>query len=373
MDRIDVEQLVDEVQAAIEPLPEYSSFVGPDADQDDRGRISIRHNIEVFLNWAGNDGGPSEDELQKLRDLLGVRASEGRPIRDGLIVYRRAMRAAWQAVLAQADDREKVALGGAFEIPLEWLDLVSDEYEAAYAAEQDARVSAHERRSRWLMESIITGRDAEGDARQLAEGLGFQLAKEYLPFVATIPGGTAAAHLRLAADLRAGEMLARSEAILVSGLSHRVPDIESLPPRLVVAVGSATTGADAARQLTDLGVAVELAARAGRRGLVDPGEYAVQVMVRRTPEQVRQLEALYFDPLTAARREDLVLTLRTLAATGFDRSAAAERLGIHRNTMSQRLERIELLSGFDLADPSVRGGIWLAHVASGQHEPASDA
>lgn len=363
VDRIEIEDLVDEVLAAIETLPEYNSFVGTDDDQEDRGRISIRMNLEAFLNWAVSEGGLGEEDTQRLRDLMGVRASEGRPIRDGLIVYRRAMRAAWQAVLVQADEREKVALGGAFELPLEWLDLVSDQYEAAYAAEQDARVSAHERRSRWLIELITTGRDDDGDGRRLAEGLDFELTDRYRPFVATLPEGSAASHLRLAGDLRRAGHLTRSEAVTVTGLAHRVPDLGTLPPPVIVVVGPEATREELARRTEDLRLVAEMATRDGRSGLVDAGDYAVQLMVARSPEQVGQLRERYFDPLTEAGRQDLIETLVVLAGRGFDRSVAAEELGVHRNTMAQRIERIEQLSDLDLRDPATRGAIWLAAMA----------
>jgi len=363
IDRIEVERLVDEVQAEIEILPEYSSFVGPGDEQDDRGRTSIRQNLEVFLAWATSEGPPPEEDLQRVRDLMGVRASEGRPMRDGLIVYRRAMRAAWQAVLARADERERVALGGAFEVPLDWLDLVSDEYEAAYAAERDARVSAHERRARWLLELVATGRDDDGDAKRLAEGLGFELAPEYRPFVATLPGSSASAHLRLAADLRRQGALARSEAMIVGGLAHERPDLGSLPPSVVIAVGSTTPKGALTARFEDLRTAVGLAVGEGRRGLVDPDLYAVQVMIARSPEQVRQIERRFLDPLVEAGRDDLARTLTSLARSGFDRSATSDELGIHRNTLTQRIDRAAEIAGIDLGDPSVRGSLWIVAVA----------
>lgn len=53
----------------------------------------------------------------------------------------------------------------------------------------------------------------------------------------------------------------------------------------------------------------------------------------------------------AAQRSDLLATLETFLDTGRNVQEAANRLYLHRNTLRQRLTRIEELSGLDLADP----------------------
>lgn len=70
----------------------------------------------------------------------------------------------------------------------------------------------------------------------------------------------------------------------------------------------------------------------------------------------RDLAQDFMRPLVEDDRHstvDLLLTLRTyLNARG--KSAAAENLGIHRNTLNYRLTRIEQLLHVDLSDPSVQ-------------------
>jgi DNA-binding PucR family transcriptional regulator len=55
----------------------------------------------------------------------------------------------------------------------------------------------------------------------------------------------------------------------------------------------------------------------------------------------------------AKHRTDLIATLRAHFAGRQDRTATAEKLLIHPNTVAQRLRRIESLCAVDLADPAV--------------------
>ncbi len=54
-----------------------------------------------------------------------------------------------------------------------------------------------------------------------------------------------------------------------------------------------------------------------------------------------------------SRGSDLVKTLRTFFAAGANASEAADRLFLHRNSMTYRLERVSKLTGLDLKDPGV--------------------
>lgn len=300
--------------------------------------------------------------MERLRELIGARAAEGYPPEEGLAVYRRAMRAGWEAVLARADAEERAALGGAFELPLEWLDLVSRVFEQAYAEERDPLVSRQERRARWLFERILEGAGEGADDRRLAEALGFWLGSPYRPLVATLPGETAVQHLQLAARLREQGALSIVEGERVAGLAHAQVDLDrlGLGTRLVLCEGDPGEHGELAEALEDLRVAVELAAAAGESGRVELDRHLPELLLRRAPGLERRLRRKVFGPLEEAGRSDLVETLEQLAANGFERSAAAIELHVHRNTLAHRIERIGLLAGLDLDDPEDRGLIWLA-------------
>jgi hypothetical protein len=401
--RIDLDECVDRVRHALEQMPEYQGFVEGQADLDDRGPAAIRWNLEVFLRWATDGGEPTAAELEPLRAMIGARAAEGRPAEEGLAVYRRAMRAAWEAVLESADADERAALGEAFDVLLEWLDVLSAVFEQAYAEEREPLVSHAERRARRLFERTVAGEQPGPDDERLADALGLALDGPRRPLVAALAGGTAAEHLQIAALLRDQGALAISEGRRVAALADRPVDggalgfagrlalcelgpatrapTEGAPPDGVAAGADDQAGglrlANATRQppddlaeaLDDLRAVVGLALAAGERGRIDLGAHLPRLLLARSPRLAGRLRRRVFGPLAEAGRDDLAETLALLAANGFERSATAAALPVHRNTLAQRIERIERLTGLDLDGPDDRGLVWLAAQARAVGSP----
>lgn len=364
VERIDLDELAAEVHRGVEGMPEYRGFVEGRELAEDRGPTAIRWNLGVFFAWALAEQPPSGVELERLRELVAARAAEGYPPEEGLAVYRRAMRAGWEAVLARADAEERAALGGAFELPLEWLDLVSRVFEEAYAEQRDALVFRQERRARWLFERIAEGAGESADDRRLAEAVGFRLGSAYRPLAAALPGDSAVQHLQLAARLREQGVLAIVEGTRVAGFAAAEGDADlgrlGLGAGLLFCAGDPGRGPELGAELADLRAALELAAAEGRGGRVELDEYLPQLLLRRAPGLERRLRRRIFGPLEEAGRPDLVATLEGLAANGFERAASAAALHVHRNTLAQRIERIRQLTGLDPDDPETRGLVWLA-------------
>jgi DNA-binding PucR family transcriptional regulator len=71
------------------------------------------------------------------------------------------------------------------------------------------------------------------------------------------------------------------------------------------------------------------------------------------------LVATVYGPLTG----ELARTLTALVEHGFDKSAAAAALPVHRNTLNYRVAQIEQRTGLDLRAPRDRGLAWLASLA----------
>jgi hypothetical protein len=360
--RIDMDDYVARVEAGIRDMPEYQGFVDGRAELDDRGRAGIRWNLEIFHRWARDRRPLPREDRERLRELVGARAAEGRRPEEGLAVYRRAMRAGWEVMLEAADERERAALGGAFDLLLEWIDVVSRVFEETYAEERDARVSQQERRARWLFERITLEADAGPDDQRLADNLGFRLAGAYRPVAALLHGASAAQHLRLAGLLREQGALAVSEGTQVVALAHETVDADGLGfrGRLAVCEEEAVAGAALGDVLRDLRTVAAMALAAGRRGRIDPDRYIPELLLSRSPRLGRRLESRAFGPLLAADREDLVRALELLAANGFERSATASALPVHRNTLVQWIARIQDLTGLNVDDPDDRVTIWLA-------------
>lgn len=66
------------------------------------------------------------------------------------------------------------------------------------------------------------------------------------------------------------------------------------------------------------------------------------------------------DEVTAAERALLRATLREIFVSDGQRGPAAAALGIHRNTLRDRITRFERLTGRSLASPDDRAELWLA-------------
>lgn len=353
--RIDLDETAAHVRRAIEGMPEYRAFVAGQAHLGDRGPAVIRWNLEAFLRWAVAGGPPQPADVRRLREVIGARAAEGRPPEEGLAVYRRAVRAGWEAVLAAADARERAALGEAVDVVLDWLEIVSRVFAEAYAEERDGLVSTRERRARRLLAQLVDGEPVEAP---LAESLRFRLADAYCPLVVVLPAARdASAHLRLAHELRERGALATAEGRRVVGLAH-VP--MEAPADAVACQQGPVPRAELAEALADLRTVADLAAAAGERGRVALDAYLPELLLARSPRLAARLDARVFAPLRVAGRDDLARTLVLLARHGFERGATAVALPVHRNTLAQRIARIEQLTGLDLDDPADRGLAWLA-------------
>jgi hypothetical protein len=362
--RLDLEAQVRRVEDGMRDMPEYQRFVadiGGDRERD-RGRAAIRWNVETFRRWLADGQLPADAELERLRDLVGVRAAEGRPPEEGLAVYRRGLRLGWDALYEAATQQERVALSGAVDLFLAWVDLVSNAFAEVYAQERDALISQHERRARTLIDRLVTETPLGSEDLSLADILGFPPAERYRPFVATLPGGSMAQHTDLAARLRTHAALAATEGRRVIGLAHGPVAWDGLGfgPRLLIAEGPPTQPVDLDDALQDLRAVARMGEGAGARGRVDPGDYVPELLLHRSVHLAQRLEDRVFGPLLAAGRPELAATLRTLARHGFERTATAGALPVHRNTLTHRLARISRLTGLDLDDVDDRGIIWLA-------------
>ena len=180
--------------------------------------------------------------------------------------------------------------------------------------------------------------------------------------MALLHDGSAAQHLRLAALLREQGALAVSEGTQVVGIAPEPVDVDGLGfrERLAICEEEAVDRAGLSDVLRDLRSVAFMALSAGQSGRIDLDGYIPELLLTRSPRLGRRLERRVFEPLLAADRDDLVRALELLAANGFERSATASALPVHRNTLVQWIARIQDLTGLDVDDPDDRVTIWLA-------------
>jgi len=198
--------------------------------------------------------------------------------------------------------------------------------------------------------------------RDRAARLGFDLAAPYCPFTAQLAGASALGHADLASRLRAAGALAFTEGVRVTGLAPPRFSWKAFidDPRLLLAQDPPTARTQLAAAADQLRALIAIAARSGRRGRVRAEEFLPELLLAGAPEIAGRIAARVFGPLDRADAADLAATLRTLAASGFDATAAAAALPVHRNTLLYRVARIEKLTSLSLKDQRDRTLVLLA-------------
>ena len=163
----------------------------------------------------------------------------------------------------------------------------------------------------------------------------------------------------IAPDLAAAEKLAAQ--ILAGATPVMKPGTAS------VGVGNiANSVAELARSHIEARQALRLTRRAGGHGRVASyrslGAFRLLLEVQ-TPDALRRFVEELLGPLlkyAQSRDTPLLATLEALSAARWVRRAAARQLGIHINSMSYRVERIQALTGLSLDDPETRVAISIA-------------
>jgi sugar diacid utilization regulator/putative methionine-R-sulfoxide reductase with GAF domain len=188
------------------------------------------------------------------------------------------------------------------------------------------------------------------------------LIRSRLPGALTLVRSASAVFLvpdEVAADLPALEKLAGQ--ILAAAAAVMKPGSAS------VGIGNLANGvSELARSHVEARQALRLTRRAGGRGRVASyrslGAFRLLLEVQ-SPDALRRFVDELLGPLLQyARSRDTPLldTLEALSAARWVRRAAARKLGIHINSMTYRVERIQTLTGLQLDDPETRVAISIA-------------
>jgi hypothetical protein len=200
------------------------------------------------------------------------------------------------------------------------------------------------------------------EARDLAAGLGSDLAAPACPFTAQLAGASVADHAGLAARLRTAGALAFTEGIRVTGLMSPGFGWSTFlaDPRLLLAQDPATPRARLGAAAENLRALTAIAARSGCRGRVSADDFLPELLVAETPEVADRIVRRVFGRLERADPMDLAVTLRCLAAHGFDTAATAAALQLQVNTLRYRMSRIEKLTRLSLTEHRDRTLVLLA-------------
>jgi sugar diacid utilization regulator/GAF domain-containing protein len=206
-----------------------------------------------------------------------------------------------------------------------------------------------------------TALGARGELDRLDAALS-GLIRSRLPGTLTLVRSASAVFLvpdEVAADLSTVEKLAAQ--VLAAAAPVMKPGSAS------VGIGNLANGvSELARSHVEARQALRLTRRAGGRGRVvsyrSLGAFRLLLEVQ-SPDALRRfVNELLGTLLQYAQSRDtpLLETLEALAAARWVRRAAARQLGIHINSMSYRVERIQALTGLQLDDPETRVAISIA-------------
>jgi DNA-binding PucR family transcriptional regulator/putative methionine-R-sulfoxide reductase with GAF domain len=242
-----------------------------------------------------------------------------------------------------------------------------DNEEAERLARQAERLGHRLPHHAWAL--VLEPDDARSEAEMATRGrldrldavLG-DLVRRQVPGALTVVRSASAVVLvpeEAAADLSAAERLA--ELLLAAA----TPVLR--PATVSVGIGNlAKSVAELARSHVEARQALRLSRRAGTQSRVTSyrslGAFRLLLEVQ-SPEALRGFVSELLGPLlkyAESRETPLLETLEALAAARWVRRAAARALGIHINSMTYRIERIQALTGLALDDPETRVAVAIA-------------
>jgi hypothetical protein len=326
----------------------------------------VRWNVDLTLRWMINGTPPDEHVLSDLYELMRARAAAGQPLDDSVLVYRRGARMFWEALLdlAGGDDRSLLTaradtLWGYLE---DYVDMVVRVFAQAHPDQEDSPAAAGDLRARALFDRLCAQVPVTIEDRDRAAGLESDLAAPACPFTAQLAGASVADHAGLAARLRTAGALAFTEGIRVTGLMSPGFGWSTFlaDPRLLLAQDPATPRARLGAAAENLRALTAIAARSGCRGRVSADDFLPELLVAETPEVADRIVRRVFGRLERADPMDLAVTLRCLAAHGFDTAATAAALQLQVNTLRYRISRIEKLTRLSLTEHRDRTLVLLA-------------
>ncbi len=308
--------------------------------------------FELFLTTVAEDRRPTSEELAVPIAWGAERARDGLPLDAVLKIYPLAASVAWEMV-----DGDRLALGARM---LDFLGEVMPRVAEAYLRERDDLDWEHREDRQNLAASLLAGRPVR--RRELADG--YDVVVFHLPALPASGGSRAATDLfravRSDLDGQPGVLVTfkgDGGVLLVPSTASTASAVE-VAARVDRVCGRRCTAA-ASRAETHAGIpaahseAVEILALAEnlRRPprLYRLADLAIEYQLAR-PGPAREALALVLAPLED--HPHLIDALRAFVTSGYNRGEAATALNIHRNTLTYRLGRIQLITGYDATRPA---------------------
>lgn len=350
-----------------ERLPGYSEL--PDDVKDVEVAATVRNGLRLFLRRVQDPQGRVGD-YSLFRERAAQRAEEGMPLHTLLRSHSAGVYVLWQALRDEATDQETGALIELVDFLLRGHETVIGAVTETYVVEQATLSAERREHHRGLVRGLL---DGSVPPRRAFEELGIEgpclVVHLHLP---QVPGPTTeVADRRLVRrvqtavdrglDTRAVSLLGVGGGQVIVGRRADDEDgfrtCEELCASLrqvcgddvrLASVNAATAHdvPDAARTAAEI---VRIARACGRPpGVHLMDDVLLEYHLSRHDESSDRIAAL-LDPVED--RPDLIDTLRVHLEHRQDRRGTAHHLGLHPNTVDNRLARITRLTGLDIASP----------------------
>ncbi|MFL6056255.1 MAG: PucR family transcriptional regulator [Actinoallomurus sp.] len=314
---------------------------------------------------------PREGDYYDAARATGCRRAEQRvPLDDVLRSYRLGGRLLWEAMIEQARKERSTHIDGLLDAATQiWevADTTSAQMAAAYHATEVRLTCVDDQFRAALWDGLLHGRAGEPDfAPEAARVIGVPLEGPYTVAVADLPSGdrpsTAPLEQRLAGHGIGSAWTVRAGSLVgLLALGRVAPETALSALREVLRVPAGLS------MVVDCLAAIDTAYRQATlaRRTVVPGRCEVAAFAERLPEALLlgspelagQLVRLRLGPLLdtpAGERRQLFHTLDAWIATAGSITRTAELTHCHRNTVLNRLRRINVILGYDVTDSAAR-------------------
>lgn len=367
------------LRAMREAIPEYGGIEDSAIQLD--VQQSVAHNVSLWFNALLSGRPPSSQELEPLIAFGRRRVHQGVSLQSLLQAFRTGSRVLWDVLLEEAGKDQKIHRELLFKVSpyiLLHFDLMGRTIGEAHTEEQQKRARWRDRLQHELCGVIFSHPDDSVSFREHAQALGIDVNAPHLALALRLGSQTSEritpetgldrlmatigrvlaverdtalrtlrnGHVLLWVPLNGGESASEAErryATLCEGLTGHGQEI------VAVGVGLPDSGAhgwrrsaDQALRALDLGLRIEPG-----RSLQRYVEVALDDALHSTESVARYFESL-LDRLSP--EPHLVKTLQAFFEHRQHRKAVAGALGIHPNTLSYRLERIETMLGARMDD-----------------------
>jgi|GEM_PF-6741554 len=334
-----------------------------------------RRNVELYFRLLAEDRAPRAEELADLESAAARRLHQAVPLEAIFHSYHVGLRVMWECLLERAEDLD---LGHLAILTLEYADRVTDAAARAYLLERERVSRSQQEATRLFFTRLFSGDFTDEPAvLREAQALGYDLSRTHI--VVLVTANLAQGQASTSVDMVLAQVRDHLErffpnsaiVLMRAGLLFAVPGDSAQHVVASVSSGVADTTGLGRTLTVSLGTP-----RAGVHGLISSFQEARRAQTLGailTPAQTvyRYDELRLFDlfkegePVDAfvaevlgklvahdrQRQSQLLETLDALFASALNRKVAARRLGVHPNTLSYRIHRIE-----ELMDGSLLSG-----------------